>query len=537
MFTMTGESGPTLAETAVSADGTAQISWWEFLLLPGLMVLQLVILQDPIPLTHLFWLDEIHTQLLVDDPDLPHAATALSQGVDFNPPTYFLLARLVTSSGIPREVSQRAASFGCVVACCVCVYLMARDRGTRTAATASALLIWSFDVVQSRAFESRFYALWMGATGLTALCLHRATGSPAFRWRIGLLIGSVVMCTVHYFGVIALGLIAATYLLQTLINRRGDLRALFWMTPGLILLFTCIVVFYRGQRSALSVATWVPAVDWKTNWQFIRELVPMASMSVLTMAWLILPRRKPAVGQAAHGGEAAAKSGGTPSAIGLLLMPFCLIAFSLTVQPALISRYGAVGIIGFAIVTGVMLRRLPNWCSVAFGIWFFASGLQTLQFQIDRWHRIEARHSAIIARLRQIDGRPLLLFESRHDMYPIVHYAPDLAPRICYLALSDENLRDFHSASPFRIVERDVAQRIEQFYPKYRSFPFDELQTVPRSVLVAFRNRKDFGKQLEGFSVTQLQPQIFEVVPTPLKNLAQPVQVSDSRAILREESR
>ena len=530
MSTPLNELRTSLPDQAIPAAGTPPFSWWEIWLLPGLIGLQLLILRDPIPFRHSFWLDEIHSQLLVDDPDLSHAATGLALGVDYNPPTYFLLARLVMSLGLSPEISQRAASFLCVVACCVCVYLVVRDRGTRTAATAAGLLIWSFDVVQSQAFESRFYALWMAAAGLTSLCLYRATVSPAFGWRIGLMISSVVMCTVHYFGVIALGLIAATYLLQITINRRGGFRVLIWMTPGLVLLLACIFTFYRGQRSALSVPTWVSAVDWKSTWQFTRDLVPMVSMSILVMLWLLLPRHKTADGF-------AATSPAIPSAIGLLLMPICLISFSLLVQPAMISRYGIVGIIGFAVCMGVMLRRLPTSCAAVFGICLFLSGLQTLQSQIGRWHRLETQQAEMIAHLRKIDGGPLLLFESRHAMYPIVRYAPDLAPRVRFLALSDANLRDFHSATPFRIVERDVALRIEQYYPGYQSFPFDELQTVPRAVLVAFRNRQGFGKQLEGFSVTRLQPQIFEVVPLSQENHVHQVQVSDAVATAPEESR
>ena len=72
---------------------------------------------------------------------------------------------------------------------------------------------------------------------------------------------------------------------------------------------------------------------------------------------------------------------------------------------------------------------------------------------------------------------------------------------------------------------------------RYQSFPFDELQTVPRAVLVGFRNRQGLGKQLEGFSVTRMQPQIFEVVPLSQESHVHQVQVSDAVATAPEESR
>ena len=488
-------------------------SWIELLIVPGLIALQLLCLRDPIPFTHSFWLDEIHTQLLVDDPSLTHATNALAAGVDFNPPTYYLLARLTALTGVAPEISQRVFSLACVVACCVCVYLLVRERCTRTTAATAALLIWSFDVVQSQAFESRFYAPWLAAVGLTSLCLQRCTTSPALVWRVGLLVGSSVICTVHYFGVISLGLIVGAHLLQQWLTKRGGYSTLLWMTPGVVLLIVCITTFYRGQRSALSVATWVPPVDWSSTWQFLRELVPIWSLAIALMVWLFARRQNVSGHHSSDECDSSAARSWPPAALGLMLMPVCLMAFSLLIQPALVSRYGSVGIIGFAVLLGALLRPAPTWIAATFGVWFFVAGLQTLGSQVERWQRTEARQAEMIARLRQVDRSLPLLFESRHAMYPITRYAPDLAPRVRFLALSNQNLRDFNSVTPFRIVERDVALRIEEFYPTYQTLPFDELRTLPRAIIVAFRQRKDFGKQLDGFAVTQLQPQIYEVVP------------------------
>ena len=496
-------------------------SWIEWLIVPALIGLQLLILGDPIPFTHSFWLDEIHTQLLVEDSSVAHAATALAHGVDFNPPTYYGLARLISGIGPTPEVSQRAFSLACVIFCCLCVYRLVRDRCSPIVATAAALLIWSFEVVQTQAFESRFYAPWLAATALTALCLQRNSMSPNVVWKVGLIVSSTLMCTVHYFGVISLGLLAGTQLVKNVVTRRGGVSFVIWLAPAILGLSVCIATFYSGQRSALSVATWVPAISWKTSVQFLQELVPVWAIPIAFVVWLLA--RRPVREPSSEANSVRSESG-VLAAIGLSLMPVCLILFSVILQPSLVSRYGTVCTIGFAIMIAGFLRPTPKWVATAFTVWFFIAGLRNLGTEVDRWHRTEERQKEMIARLRQVAPDVPLLFESRHTMYPITRYAPDLAPRIHFLALSNENLRNFVSVTPFRVVERDVAVKIEEFYPVFQTYPHDKLKDLPKAILIAFRQRKDFGRQLEGFTVAQLQPQIYEIKPLAPDEIPEPHQ-------------
>lgn len=512
------------ADSAIPAEPATTLqpfSWMEWLIVPAIICLQLLILRDPIPFTHSFWLDEIHTQLLVEDSSVAHAVTALAAGVDFNPPTYYGLARLISGVGPTPEISQRLFSLACVIFCCACVYRLVRDCCSPLVATAAAMLIWSFEVVQNQAFESRFYAPWLAATALTALCLQRIPMSSDVVWRIGLVVGSMLMCTVHYFGVISLALLAGTQMLKNVVTRRGGVTFLIWLVPAVFALAVCIAVFYGGQRSALSVATWVPAISWKTSLQFLQELVPVWAIPIAFVIWIL--SRRPA-SESTQEANTDQTDSGISAAISLSLMPLCLILFSILLQPSLVSRYGTVCTIGFAIILASLIRPAPKWIAVAFTIWFFVAGLQNLGTQVERWHRTEERQKEMIARLRKVDPKVPLLFESRHAMYPITRYAPDLAPRIHFLALSNDNLREFMSVTPFRVVERDVAIKIAEFYPEFQTFPHDRLKDVPKAILVAFRQRKDFGRQLEGFTVAQLQPQIYEIKPLAPDAIPEPHQ-------------
>ena len=61
--------------------------------LVALVVVQLFLTGSFSLLDRYLWLDEIHTQLLVTDPELTHAAGALAGGADFNPPGLYLMLR------------------------------------------------------------------------------------------------------------------------------------------------------------------------------------------------------------------------------------------------------------------------------------------------------------------------------------------------------------------------------------------------------------------------------------------------------------
>lgn len=511
------------ASASAAASQHRAVSWIEVLIVPCLIMVQVLLLGDPLPFQRSFWLDEIHTQLVTEDPSLAHALSALAHGVDFNPPTYYLLAKGVSHLGISPEIAQRSLALICILLCCVCTYLLLRDRCTIVTATAATLVIWSLNVIQTQAFEARFYAPWLAAGGLFGLCLQRCSQSPSIRWRVGLAVSSLLMCSLHYFGVISLGLIVAGFLAQHFTTRLGRLSDLLWITPGPLALGLCVACFYRGQRSALSIPTWVPALSWTTFQEFAGEALPTWAVGVSLLAWCgtwLIRQRFQEVDHQHTVSDRQAPTIETPNtklylpaAGALALMPVCLIIFSLILQPALVARYATIGAIGFAIVIAALLRQCPTWVSFAIGSWLFVMGFQSLTEQFHYWQRMELRHEEIMARLRGLDSDVPLIFESRHAMYPVLRYAPDLAPRIHYLALTDKNLRDFDSATPFRIVERDVAARIASYYPQYRTIPFDQLHLLPRAYLFAFRQRKDFGKQLEAFEVTRRSPQLYEIVP------------------------
>jgi len=466
--------------------------WWEVWVIPALILLQFLIVRDPVLISHLFWLDEIHTLLIAEDPDPLHAMQSLARGVDFNPPTYYWMVRLVLQFGGTPEITLRLLALACVLVCCIAVFLVVRSFCPFGPAVLAALLIWSSPTVQSQAVEARFYAPWMAAAGVLCLCLDRASRSPAPGWRAGIAFASVMLCTIHYFGVISLALILGPWLLQD----RRRWRDALWAAPGVIALGACLLIFYRGQRAALTVPTWVPAVSWSGAGQFLLESVPFVALAIAAIPALISRRKIP-----------------FPPGIGLVLLPLCLLAFSIAAQPALISRYAVAGFVGFALLFAAMVPPSRS-LTLVLGGWLFVTGCFSLQSIAVQFHRNDDRQERLIARLRQLDPRTVIAFEARHTFYPVVRYAPDLADRGRFLALDTAELNRFQSATPFRIVERDVAQTIAEHDPRYALITYDALCRLPHFYVVAFRQRKAFGAQFAGLQISLIDPPVYELSQT-----------------------
>lgn len=475
--------------------GILPLRTWEFILVPAVILLQCLFAGDRLLLTRSFWLDEIHTQLFVDDPSWDHAWTALAHGVDFNPPTYFVIARLAASIGFAPELTLRLLALACVLVCCICVFILLREILPTLTALVAALLIWSIPAVQTQAFEARFYAPWMAATALFCLAVRRALQSPGLTRDCGIAAGSIFLCTLHYFGIITLGLIVAPVAIT---SRRG-FRVALASLPGVLSLACCLPTFYRGQRAALSVPTWVPDVTWLTATTFLWQTIPAGALGLALLTAMLLLRR------------AKQPIAAIPPGLGLVLLPLVLLSFSLAAQPALIPRYACPAAVGFAFAFGALMQRAPRPLVAVAGLWFIAGGVESLSVLTAQFQRTEQRQTQMIDRLRQLDRQTLILFESRHAMYPIVRYAPDLASRIRFLTLSNDNLARFHSATPFRIVERDVAETIETYYPQFATMRYDALESLPRSYVVAFRQRKEFGDQFAAFDVRQVSPPLYEL--------------------------
>lgn len=315
------------------------------------------------PWTKPFWLDEFHTWLLVEQDSIASFFINLSQRVDTNPPTLHLILRVwALAFGSSPEFCFRHFSSLCALAALVGMYWLLRQAGSSIAvAFLVPMLVWTASpLLPEQAFDGRFYAPWLAACVWLCIGMNSVDRSPRSSPAIILAsVCSILVCTIHYFGIITLALIALFHLMARRRTSLQWLRHTLILTPGPIALACCLPL-YLQQRSVMGGLTWVPEASLSSVAMFsgyIYALTPTTGLAFLLAAEILL-RHRSNIGS------------GTPSLpdpcalagpLALFLFPLCLIVFSIIVQPAMVPRYALPYLAGVAPIFAVLLIPLRGW--------------------------------------------------------------------------------------------------------------------------------------------------------------------------------
>jgi hypothetical protein len=407
--------------------------------------------------TRHFWLDEIYTNTLVTDPSAGHAFRALGSGVETHPPALYLLLRgygaLVHASD---EIVLRSFALLAVVLGLVGIYGCLRYCFAAWASFAAVLALWCHPLVLDQAFNARFYGPWMAAAAWCAYLLVRQR-SGRFQWIAGLALAmcAALVCTIHYFGIISLALIAAA---EVGARRRArlPLAGLSWMVAGPLALAACLPLL-RGQGHALTETTWMAPVTWKGAVGLFRAFVLDLPFGWLALAaWLSIALRK-----AARRDDYGSLDPlwGLTALVGL---PVVMVVFSYLVQPAYDSRYCFPAVAGLAGAAA----WICSYCSRGwtFGLcgWLVLVGAVTLDQTGQRakalWVTVPDR---LIAELRKDTDEAPIVFELPWQLYVVYRYAPDLRSRCVLL---DYETGEIGNRLQGEIFARDLARRFSEFY-------------------------------------------------------------------------
>ncbi|MDH3716526.1 MAG: glycosyltransferase family 39 protein, partial [Planctomycetota bacterium] len=227
-----------------------------------------------------FWLDEIFTNTLLSDRDFRHALRALKNGApDHHPPTYYLLARGLFADDV-NEARLRFLSLGVVLLALAGTYVLLRSICSPYAAMAAVLALWCHPLIIEYAFEARPYGLWLAASVWLAVFINQVQRQPA-QWysHVMLAVTAAVLCTVHYFGIVALLCVVCGHIVFRKVPWHKGWWRLSALLAGPLALAACSP-FLLEQRSALTVPTWVPPPSAAYLVTFIVDLVPVRAIIV-----------------------------------------------------------------------------------------------------------------------------------------------------------------------------------------------------------------------------------------------------------------
>jgi hypothetical protein len=459
-----------------------------------------------------FWIDEIFTFTLVADPDPVHALDALAGGVDMNAPMLYVLLRGFTLlTGGPGEVAFRVFAALSMLLALTGVYLLLRRVYPPFVSFTAVLVLACYPLILTHTFEARFYGPWLAAIVWFAYALVLFRTSPR-RMFPGVLLAvcALVVCTIHYFGIITIGLVTAFDQIahRTLPPRRW---ALVLVALGPLALFACLPLYLR-QRGALSVATWVGAANPQAAGEFAVSVFRPLYLGLIMLAWLLSVAGSVAFGT---GGRRypVANATGLAGLTSLLLLPVVLVVFSYTMLPVLVDRYALPALAGIAPVAAFFLARTNRFLLTALCAVLIVLGTRDLSGRAERAREADGRVDALIATLRQQTPDTNVLFESSHDLAVVCRYAPDQAGR-CYFL--DFEPGDLHGVSTLQIVLRDVARRYAAYYGRPGVMPWAEARELRQVFLVPgdpryFRTRERYP----GYGLRPVRGRLHELVKLP----------------------
>ncbi len=434
------------------------------------------------------WMDEVHSWLLIQEPETQRSLQALADGVDYNPPTYILLARqLRFLPGGITESRLRWLSLSLMVLAVVGMFLVLRRRFPFLVCVAAVLMMASSVHLIHQSTEIRFYPLWCAACAWLCVVLDGHEFQRPWMLRLNNIVAVLlagIITTTHYFGILTLGLICVGAMFVPNITQGRRWIIVLVAFTGVLCLVSCLP-FLIGQRAAITRATWVSPATVDDSIGFLTAMFPLVPMIVCGVAFVLslalakskdqhpnsaLPGHDVLLARGPTIGELARQL--APCLL-LALMSLVIVLLSWTVQPSLVVRYAVTGILGFGAIFAILLSRcgprVQMLMVVVSGIIF----LQAVGSCSHQWRKIDQTRDDLVTQLQSLPADGPILFEDRTVSMPVLHSHPELHARCSLVDFTDDQLS---SDSRLRIVQRDVGRKIMQWYPAYTMRSLDSLQ-------------------------------------------------------------
>jgi hypothetical protein len=420
-----------------------------------------------------FWLDEFHTLALVKERRADQMVSKLSRGGDFNPPALHLALWPISRLGVPSD-EWLLRSFSCVAGLggLVATYYLLRLRFPWRVAWLAVMGMWSSSpLLVAKLFDGRFYSFWFAGIALLCLVLSVRTRS---RWQTaGVAAAAALTCSIHYFGIIALGHVAVGQWCGNVGDVRQRRLCAVGFTAGALTVVASVPA-YLGQRAALPVATWVNPPTVLGSLTFVNQFLLSYALVLPALAYALQQLVDPTRGfDPSETGRTFRTYAGACS---LILLPAALTLFSYVVQPAQVDRYAIPAVLAYAPVIALICRRLNRVLQAATALLFFGVGLIGAAGAYGQ--RPDYRGAASVARAAGVE-KPLVV-HSRHVAYPLFRYTgvdPRLV-RVSYLYRGDP-------LTPFDELEQGVTRRMAALFDLPQTLEADELAALDEFFLVA----------------------------------------------------
>jgi hypothetical protein len=422
---------PALEDSTASEAAVPPARRWEvpafaaFLAL--VMALQIAISSPAILFQRYLWQDEQFTHFVVSDPSIAHSIWAVKGGADSNPPTFHLLLRAFRAV-VPGSTQVVYRLFVLLIAWAglIATYIILRRSFAILPSAVAILALWAHPLLIREAFDARFYIPLFSASALFCMLFWRRRTGPLNTLLV--MLAAMLLCALHYFGVISLGAIA----LGELILGTGTLKQRIMRTlpaaVGALIALAAIFPFLLGQRADLSVATWVPSMRLESLRETADTLFAPLSLATIVLAWALtqwLTRRTDPARPASH---TAAPQPLWPMTglMSLLLVPVVLTIFSILIQPTLIGKYLITALLALAPAMAMLAARIPVRGLLALAAALIVVGaMEVHHYAWDREQPWQSQQQRFLADCQAsvANGLPIVSM-SRREAYMLYYAAP-----------------------------------------------------------------------------------------------------------------
>jgi len=385
--------------------------------------------------TRPLWYDEICTWVMVQQHPLSALWNALKDGVDGQPPLFYLLERPVVAAVANEHVSFRLLSifgFSCTVAC---LFLSIRKRNCSVNALFCAAIPLATALYDPYAVEGRPYTLVVACLSVAVLSYQNA---PEAGWMLLMGLSLAVAEALHYYAVFAFVPFILAEMALTLRIRRPRLAVWLALCCGVIPLAAFWPLLWRLKAyygahlwSEPSLLGAESSYGWffQTTFAWGMGLASIAALAVLLA--MLAAERAAARGKQAFGALFHERV----LALGFLAVPFLSFFAAKLGHGEMTARYMLPAVLGFPLAVGY---SLPRWGrrSAALLATFALCLVAVLTLQESRFWSSYKRDfvspakgvEALVASANYAN-LPVVVSDP-HDFLELTHYAsPDWARR------------------------------------------------------------------------------------------------------------
>lgn len=467
--------------------------------------------------TKRFWLDEqCCTMYAVTDARSFFDLFGTVKRSEVGPPLLHMIVWTVgkiTGSLSPTVV--RSIMLVSVVLALLMLWTILRRRFSASASASALIAVAGHGLVLQHAFDGRFYGPWLFFAAGYAWALGLDAQQPRSRRRdVAIALFSLFLCTIHWFGVISLGLMATGAVAAHGRRWKEGLRLVAPGIVGLVALAALIPMMLFQLRVGGEDILWVPPLNMAQVKVFVQAFIIRLPIIIALLVVLAAALRK-ALTRAAV--VSVLRDPPMAAMLATGLMTFALVAISAVLNSVMVPRYAIVSVLFAAPIIAFAAELEKPWVRVALAGIFAMLLVERMDREINNANYFATTtnvYADLVAELRKQNAP--IVFQSYFMMYPVDGQArrqsvisvldlpdstirslfpptPDYEPRIAKMRLDRNQARLHNRGFGFPIIATkaqldttrlfymmgpDMQQLGQILFPRHRNARIHELVTV-----------------------------------------------------------